>query len=397
MIKLNPKYKSLFSTDCRITICTGGRGSAKSFAVSTFLCLLSFEQSQRILYTRQTMTSAHLSVIPEFQQKLEILGVEDKFTVNKTEIINKESGSEILFKGLTSSSGSNTAQLKSLSAISVFVLDEAEESDEQSFDKINLSIRTKGVQNRIILILNPATKEHWIYRRFFEDAGVNSGFNGEHNGVNYIHTDFRDNAHNLDQSFLNEIEAVRITNPKKYNHVILGGWLEKSEGVIFENWRTGQFVDTGYTMFGSDWGFSTDPTTLVRVSVDEKNKKIYLKQELYRTKLTTDDISQILLNVCGNSRIVADSAEPRLITELYHKGLNIKGAIKGPGSIKEGIAVLLNYELIVDPESIDLIRELNNYAWSDKKSETPIDAYNHIIDAVRYACSELLVPVFFTF
>lgn len=394
MIKVNKKYIPLFSGDTRYYIILGGRGSGKSFAVSSFLCMLSFEEKQRILYTRQTMTSAHLSIIPEFQEKIELMEADEKFSINKTEIVNIESGSDILFKGIQSSSGTNTANLKSLNAITTWILDEAEElTDETIFDKINLSIRTKGVQNRVILVMNPTTKESWIYKRFFEDRGVNQMFNGVIGDTTYIHTDYRDNIKNLDQSFLAQIEDIRINKPKKYQHVILGAWLEKSEGVIFENWNIGDFVDTGYTLFGADWGFSTDPTTLVRVSVDRSMKKIYLQQECYKPRLKTDDIAAIMTSVCGSQMIVGDSSEPRLITELQGRGLNIKGAIKGQGSIREGIAVLLDYELIVTPESTDLIKELNNYAWSDRKSETPIDAYNHLIDAVRYACSELLVPI----
>ena len=236
MIKINSKYKLLFSTDTRITVIIGGRGSGKSFAVSSFLCMLSFEKQQRILYTRQTMTSAHLSIIPEFQEKIELMGAEDKFTVNKTEIVNTDSNSEILFKGIQSSSGSNTANLKSLSGITTWVIDEAEEMiDESVFDKINLSIRTKGVQNRVIIILNPAKVSHWIFKRFFENAGVESGFNGIHDGVTYIHSTYLDNIKNLDESFLEEMNRMMNSNLKKYNHVALGQWASTNEELALWN------------------------------------------------------------------------------------------------------------------------------------------------------------------
>ena len=106
--------------------------------------------------------------------------------------------------------------------------------------------------------------------------------------------------------------------------------------------------------------------------------------------MTTSDIYEAMAFYCGNIKVVADSAEPRLIDELKAKGINIVGAIKGAGSIREGIAKMLDYELVVTEDSIDVIKELNNYAWSDKKSETTIDAYNHCIDAIRYAASVLL-------
>lgn len=387
MITLNPKYKSLFTTDCRISVITGGRGSSKSFGVSTFLCLLSFEEKQRILYTRQTMTSAHLSIIPEFVEKLELMSAYDKFTVNKTEIVNNDSGSEIIFKGLQSSSGSNTAQLKSLSGISTWIVEEAEEMvDEAVFDKINLSIRTKGVKNRVLLILNPCSKVHWIFKRFFEDASVNPGFNGEKDGVNYIHTTYFDNIKHLDDSFLDQVNKIKETNKLKYEHVILGGWLNAAEGVIYSNWSIGEFNQDIPFSFGGDFGFSFDETTLIKCAVDNKRKIIYLQECVYKTGMSTNDIYLAYLREAGvDKEITADSAEPRLISELANLGLNIKACIKGPGSITAGISAIQDYKLIVSPDSRNLIKELNNYVWSDKRSGTPIDAFNHLLDAMRYA------------
>ena len=133
----------------------------------------------RVLFTRYTMTSAHLSIIPEFLEKIGLLGYDNTFSVNKAEVINLGNKSDILFRGIKTSAGNQTASLKSLQGISTWVLDEAEELvDENIFDTIDLSIREKKVQNRIILVLNPVTKEHWIYKRFFEDKGVEGGFNG---------------------------------------------------------------------------------------------------------------------------------------------------------------------------------------------------------------------------
>jgi phage terminase large subunit len=170
MIQKPKEIWNNLGNDTRYFVITGGRGSGKSFEVGRFTSLLSFESNHKVLFTRQTMTSAHLSIIPEFQQKIELLELEPLFDVNRGEIRNKKSGSLIMFKGLKTSSGDQTANLKSLQGVTTWVLDEAEELiDESTFDKINLSIRQKGVQNRIILILNPATKEHWIYKRFFEN------------------------------------------------------------------------------------------------------------------------------------------------------------------------------------------------------------------------------------
>jgi phage terminase large subunit len=385
LITLNSKYKPLFENDTRYFIITGGRGSSKSFGVGTFTNLLSFEQGHKILFTRQTMTSAHLSIIPEFQEKIDLMELNTIFEVNKSEIKNLRSKSDIIFRGIKTSSGDQTANLKSLQGVTTWILDEAEElTDELTFDKINLSIRQKGKQNRVILILNPATKEHWIYKRFFEDKGVQEGFNGIKDDVTYIHTTYLDNIDNLDSSFINEVERIKETNPNKYKHQILGGWLNKAEGVIFNNWKIDKFQDLGNSIYGQDFGFSIDPTTLVQVSIDKDKKIIYCKELLYKVGLNTTEIYRENERYCGaKNLIIADSAEPRLISELQSRGLNIKGVSKP--KIVDRIALVQDYQLIVDADSTNLIKELNNYVWHDKKSETPIDDYNHLLDALGYA------------
>jgi len=197
-VKLVNKFRPLFTSNTRYYVLTGGRGSAKSFHVADFLLKLSYEQGHSILFTRYTMISAHLSVIPEFTDKINRYNVEPAFSVTNSEIVNKHSDSRIIFKGIKTSSGNQTAALKSLQGITTWVLDEAEELvEEDIFDKIDESVRVKDVQNRVIMILNPSTKEHWIYKRFFQQAGVSPGFNGVKGDTTYIHTTYLDNADNI--------------------------------------------------------------------------------------------------------------------------------------------------------------------------------------------------------
>lgn len=371
----------------RYFIVTGGRGSAKSFSVNTFLTQLTFEKGHRVLFTRYTMTAANVSIIPEFIDKIDRMGAGQHFKINQTDIRNEATGSDIFFKGIKTSSGNQTAALKSLQGVTTWVLEEAEElTSESTFDKIDLSIREKDKHNRVILILNPTTKEHWIYQRFFEGKGVSQGFNGIIGDTCYIHTTFLDNYHNLDQSFINQVKVIKQKNREKYQHQILGGWLNKAEGVIFKNWHFGEFRNDLPIIYGMDFGYSIDPTTLVKVAIDEKNQTIYCQELLYKEGLTTGAIhEQIRRNTLTNDLIVADSAEPRLIDELKAKGINIRPTIKGPDSVKAGLRTLQDYTLVITPESVNLAKELNNYAWSDRKSNTPIDAFNHSIDALRYA------------
>jgi phage terminase large subunit len=386
IFSLKKKYAPLFASDNRYYVITGGRGSGKSYSVNTFLLLLTYEQNEIILFTRFTLTSAHVSIIPEFLDKIETANLSNDFYITKDEIVNKTTGSKIIFKGIKTSSGNQTANLKSLAGITCFVLDEAEElTDEDIFDKIDFSIRSKLKQNRVILVLNPATKESWIYQRFFESKGIEAGSNVIKGDTTYIHTTYLDNLANLSESFLTQIETIKERRPDKYNHQILGGWLNRAEGVIFSNWSVGKFQDLGSVVYGQDFGFSNDPTTLVATSIDAQNKIIYLKLHLYQTGLTTSDIYRLNKSIAGDSLIVADSAEPRLINELRDKGLNILEAVKGQGSVTHGITLLQDYDLVVDEDSVDLVKELNNYSWLERKSKTPIDKYNHALDAIRYA------------
>ena len=384
MIKKHSKKWDGLGNDTRFFILTGGRGSGKSFEVGRFASLLSFEKLHKILFTRQTMTSAHLSIIPEFQEKIDLLELNGLFDVKRGEIVNTTSDSEIIFKGLKTSSGDQTASLKSLQGVTTWILDEAEELvDEKVFDKMNLSIRQKGVQNRVILILNPSTKEHWIYKRFFEQAGVKEGFSGVKDNVTYIHSTYLDNLENLDQSFLDEVKRIKKNNPNKYKHVILGGWLDKAEGVIFNNWSFGKFnPDDLQTSCGMDFGFSVDPDTITEVAIDKKHKKIYLKELLYQNGIKTDDLVEIVLDRVGRKLIIADSAEPRLIADLKSKGINIQAVKKG--TIESGITLMLDYEIIVEPNSSNIAKEFNNYVYADKGSKLYVDDFNHAIDGSRY-------------
>jgi len=404
-ISRNPAYKAIHTNkDKRYVIITGGRGSGKSFEVATSLVLQTYAARQRILFTRLTMTSAHLSIIPEFIEKLELLGVEHVFNINKTEIFNKETNSDIIFKGIKTSSGDQSANLKSISGVNTWVMDEAEELvDEETFDKIDFSIRVKDQKNTIYLILNPTTKEHWIWKRFFEGHCEYKEIDGcqipisTHPQVLHLHTTYLDNLKNLNESFLENIKHLKKTNFPKYEQVVIGGWRAKPEGVVFERWKQGKFNEKLNYVWGMDFGYAIDPTSLVKCAVEtftdeagiNEQNILYMQEYCYKPNMTTDDILDLLARyVKKHELIVADCAEPRLIAEIRQNGYNIIPARKGKDSIMAGISKMQDYELIVSPASSNLMMELDNYAW-DKDKGKPIDNYNHIIDAVRYAMEQL--------
>jgi phage terminase large subunit len=389
-ISIHPKYQSLFNSDSRYFVITGGRGSGKSFAVTVFLNLLTYEKDNGILFTRYTMSSASMSIIPEFLEKIDLMGVQDNFTVTKYDIKNKATGSFIYFSGIKTASGDQTAKLKSISGINTFVLDEAEELiDEESFDKIDYSIRSKDAKNRVLLILNPTTKEHWIYQRFFQNRGIPDGFNGTRDNVTYIHTDYRDNIQHLSDSFIKQVGDMKIRRPDKYKHQILGGWLQKAEGVVFTDWQIGKFnSEVPMRCFGLDLGFSRDESVLTEVSVDKSRKIIWVKEHFYKKGLVTSNIYDLCLRHAGKELIVVDSSEPRLIAELKTRGLNVTPTIKKKGSIVSGIALMQDYNINLDGEN--LVKEFNNYVW-DIRGVKPRDSYNHGVDSMRYAIEYLLV------
>tara|TARA_R100000781_G_scaffold55563_2_gene36152 strand:+ start:3275 stop:4480 length:1206 start_codon:yes stop_codon:yes gene_type:complete len=386
--QLNSKYNAL-GNDARYFVITGGRGSGKSFAITTFLAFLSFEKGHKILFTRYTMISAGNSIIPEFLEKLRLFDILEHFRITKDEILNLSSGSSIIFKGIRTSAGNQTAALKSINGITTWVLDEAEEmTNEEDFDKIDQSVRSKNKPNRVIMILNPATKEHWIYQRFFAMKGVNPSTNTWKDNVTYIHTTFKDNIDHLSDSFLLQLEDIRRRRPDRYNHQILGGWLDKAEGVIFTNWKTGMFNEECDYIFGQDFGFSVDPTVLLKAAISKDLKKIWVKTMYCKPGMATKEIGESNRRYAEDNLIICDSAEPRLIKELKEY-CNIKPTIKRQGSILTGIALLQDYDLIVDPNSVELIKELNNYVWHERNRK-PISKFDHHIDSLRYCTQYFL-------
>jgi phage terminase large subunit len=223
-IKINPKYKPLYSAKTRYIYLSGGRGSAKSFTVSDFALRLTYEVGHKILYVRYTMTAAAKSIIPEFIEKMEINGTKGDFNVTQDRIINKKTGSEIIFSGIKTSSGNQTASLKSIQGITTLIYEEFEEHpDEDSFNVIDLSIRQKGIQNRIIMLSNAIHMDSWQYKRFFE----------QEKDITHIHTTYLDNIHNLDESFLRIAESTKESNLERYNKDFLGQHYRNLENALW--------------------------------------------------------------------------------------------------------------------------------------------------------------------
>jgi PBSX family phage terminase large subunit len=220
-------YKPLFINPpaTRYFLVTGSRGSGKSYTLNLFLLNLTYEEGHVILFTRWTMVSAFISIIPEFIDKIELLNKEDDFEITQNEIVNKKTGSKILFKGIKTSSGVNTANLKSIANVTTLVIEESEEiTDQDVFDRIDLSVRDKDKPNRVILVMNPSYKSHWIYKRWIAKPKQD---------CTYIHTTYLHNRQNLSKSFLDAAERTKSENLHRYNHLFLGEWLDDAEGMLW--------------------------------------------------------------------------------------------------------------------------------------------------------------------
>lgn len=364
----------------RYVIVTGGRFSSKSYTVSKSICRLVNDIGHRVLYCRYTLASASDSIIPEFKEKIDLLGLSDFYEQKADRITGICNNRKIVFKGIKTSAGNQSAKLKSLKDFSIFVLDEAEEeNDESSFDKIDLSIRANDVPNISVLVFNPPTKEHWTYKRFFESKGIDETFNGIIGNTAYIHTTYLDCIDYVPKDYMAVIEDLKFKDPKKYKHIIEGRYLDKADGVIFENWAYGEFDETLPFGFGMDFGFFPDPDVLIKVAIDNKRKLLYVSEAWSSFKATPNELKEKVKELTNGNLIVADSAEPRLIDDIKKYGCNIKAVSKT--TIEEGIRLMREYKIIVDSKSVEIGKELNNYCEKDGK---PIDSYNHRLDAIRY-------------
>lgn len=213
-------------------IITGGRGSEKSFAVSTFSAVGLVEYHCNILYTRFTNLSITDSVKPEVDEKIELLGYETRVVNTNTHIYTNKA--RIAFKGIKTGSKQQTANLKSLTGFDKFIVDEAEEiPDYETFKKVYYSIRSSDKRNLSILILNPTTSTHWIYEEFFERRVIESGYNGVKGNVMYIHVSYLDaNPKHLAKNIRRDYERLKEDNPTEYENIVLGGWITEPEGVL---------------------------------------------------------------------------------------------------------------------------------------------------------------------
>ena len=405
-----------YHKDVTLVIMTGGRYSGKSFIANIALANAMGFNGHKILNARYTMVSAEKSIIPDFKDKLDMLGLTDFYTINKKDISSNFDKSKMWFSGMKAGSNTQDSALKSLSDISLFYVEEASEIPTfEEWEKVDLSVRADNVQAFSMLVLNPTTTNHWIYKKFFKEKKVTAGFNGVVDGVLYIHSTWLDLEEDMivkkhlpkfksDHKFYIENNIEDLTGKElgrfvRYRDIILGGWRNSVENVIFENWET--FTEwrndkPRYHTLGLDFGFK-DPNAIVETKVYED--AIYVRQHLFKPDVSNQDlankIKQIELEHNGgkNMYTIADSARPEIIKELQKLGCAVVKCKKGAGSIESGIQKINSMNLFVYKDSLDLINELNHYHYVEKinilgeRKIVPVDEYNHLIDSLRYSIS----------
>ena len=356
-------YTNQDNSPTRVTHHIGGTRSGKTYALLQWCIVKALEKKEIITIVRKTIPSLKRTVMKDFKDVMQLLDIWNENDFNISDRIYTFYNDSII-QFISTDDAEKLRGLKS----TILWLEEANEIDEESY--FQLQIRTTGP---IILSYNPTVSPyHWI--RVMGDCSR-------------FFTTYKNNPY-LDTTVKKAIEELRQTNQKAWKVYGLGEWVG-NEKAIFEftqiEWLP---EDAEFIAFGLDFGYSSDPTALA--SIWKYNNELYIVEHCYERGMVTNDIVTMLKGVVkGREEIWADSAEPRLIEELYREGFNIKPVIKGKDSINFGIQVMQNYKINIPKTCQNLINEFYSYEWSSdrfgKQLDRPIDFNNHLIDAARYA------------
>jgi phage terminase large subunit len=361
VIKTTRTFDDVMNSKSRVIQCIGGTRSSKSYSILQFLIVMGLESTQTITIVRKTIPSLKRTLIKDFTDILKGLNLWKEDNFNTTDRVYKLGESTIQF--INSDDPEKLRGLKS----DILFIDEASEIDEESY--FQLSIRTTG---KIILAYNPTVSPyHWL--RQMQDC------------ERYV-TTYKDNPY-LPKEMVDAIEELEIKNPK-YWKIYGKGEFAPNDKAVFQ-FDIIDDTDGEFVAFGFDVGYSSDPSALV--AIYKKDNELHLEELLYETKLVTSDIIDKLkrLQIDKTHEIFCDSAEPRLIEEIYRSGFNIKAVVKGPDSIRFGIGVMQNYKIKILRTSQNLINEMYAYQYITDKygyvTDRPEGGLDHLIDAARYA------------
>lgn len=315
-----------------------------------------------------------------------------KCSTSPLEITYKPTGQKILFRGLDDPLKVTSITVEVGSLCRLWIEEAYEITSEEAFDRLDESIRgqlPKGMYHQVVLTFNPWSDRHWLKKRFFDEPSKNILAMT----TNYMCNEFLSDA---DLILFEEMKK----NPRRYRTAGLGEW-GIVEGLVYENWEERVFDvheisirPSVRSAFGMDFGYVNDPSTLFCGLVDTVAREIYVFDEMYEKGMSNEDIlSKVSGMGYSKERIKADSAEPKSIAYLRKAGLTrIRAAKKGPDSIRAGISIIQDYKIIIHPRCVNFITEISNYTWDKDKFDNainkPIDDFNHLMDAMRYAMEE---------
>ena len=393
-------YGTFWRFKGRYRVVKGSRASKKSKTTALWYIVNMMKYPQaNTLVIRKTFRTLKDSCFTELKWAVHRLKVDAwwEFKESPLEATYKPTGQKIYFRGLDD-------PLK-VTSITVDVgvlcwawLEEAYEvMNEDDFNILDESIRGgvpegSGLFKQWTITFNPWNEHHFLKKRFF-DAPPDPD-------ILAITTNYMCNEW-LDAADIKVFEDMKKRNPRRYAVAGLGGW-GIVDGLVYENWKEQAFdIDEIrsrpdiVSTFGLDFGYTNDPSTLFCGLLDQKEKRLFVFDEMYEKGLSNKRIAETITAMgYGKERITADSAEPKSIDELKSLGLRVKGAMKGKDSIKNGIQWIQDLEIIIHPRCVNFITEISNYTWDKDKFGTrlnvPIDDFNHLMDAMRYALEKYI-------
>lgn len=387
-------YDEFWNFTGRYRIVKGSRASKKSKTTAIYYIVnIMRYNSANLLVIRKTFRTLKDSCFTELRWAINRLNVGSFFKVTESplQIEYIPTGQKIYFRGLDDPLKVTSITVDIGSLCWLWIEEAYEISSESDFNAIDESIRgavDPPLFKQVTLTLNPWNERHWIKGRFFDAP---SSTNILAMTTNYLCNEF------LDDSDFNLFENMKSNNPRRYQVAGLGNW-GIVDGLVFENWNEQAFdvaeittLSSVSSAFGLDFGYTNDPSAFWCGLIDLSSKTIWVFDEFYKKACQAEDLYESIFSMgFHKERIVADSARPDTIDRLRLLGLRrIEDAKKGAGSILDGIDFIQGFKIIIHPKCSNFLTEISNYTWAvDKmgnKINSPIDEFNHLIDAMRYA------------
>jgi phage terminase large subunit len=386
-------YKDFWNFKGRYRVCKGSRGSKKSKTTALFFIYSMMKYpGANLLVVRKVYRTLKDSCFTDLKWAINTLGVQDYWSVKESplEIIYIPTGQKILFRGLDDPLKVTSITVETGNLCWAWIEEAYEINKEQDFNMLDESIRGKieePLYKQITLTFNPWNEKHWLKKRFFDVEEENIMAKT----TNYMCNEW------LDESDKKLFEDMKKNNPRRYQVAGLGNW-GIVEGLVYENWEEKEFDVNEISKrkgvksaFGLDFGYTNDPSAFFCGLIDVANKEIYVFDEIYKNAMKNRQIAEeIIRKGYGKEKIVADSQEPKSIDELYDLGLKgIRKSRKGRDSINNGVQYIQDYKIIIHPRCVNFITEISNYMWDKDKFDNPVnkpvDDFNHLMDAMRYA------------